>query len=253
MKKERLKGFLSGVVAAVVVAGFSMTAFAASRSITVSDGIRVVLNGQNFQPKDGNGAPVELFSYKGTIYAPVRAICEAAGMKVSYDSNTQTATITSGSQTSAAQEPSTSGTLISEERAKQIALDHAKVSAANASFTEIKLSQGFGTAHYDLDFYSGTTEYDYEIDAVSGNVIKFSSEHHASQPNVQQNAANAITSDRAKEIALERAPGATVTKCKLDHEDGRQIYEIEMRNGFTEYECEIDAISGTVLKWEIDD
>lgn len=57
MNRERLKGVALGAAASVLVAGLSMTAFASSRSITVSDGIRVMLNGEAFQPKDGNGAP----------------------------------------------------------------------------------------------------------------------------------------------------------------------------------------------------
>ncbi len=257
MNKERFQGMIAGIAVTALIAGFSASAFAANRSITVSDGIRVVLNGQTFQPKDGNGAPVDLFSYNGTIYAPVRAICEAAGMDVSYDSKTQTATITAAGKTQASSQPAaesqqTDSALIDEEAAKKAALDHAKVSAENAVFTEMKLSKGFGTAHYDLEFHSGNTEYEYEIDAITGRVLKFE-QSYQDHYQVQKTTSGTISAERAKEIALQRAPGATITKCELDTDDGLRIYELDLKSGFTKYECEIDASTGDVLKWEVDD
>lgn len=263
MNKERLKGILTGVAASCLALGLSVTAFAANRNISVSDGIRVLVNGQAFQPKDGNGAPVELFSYNGTVYAPVRAICEEAGLTVAYDAATQTVSITKPTEQPAAPAttpaaPSggtqTGGAILTEEQAKQIALDHAGVRAADAVFTEVKLEQYHGSAKYELEFYSGSTEYDYEIDAATKAVLKFEHENRGGAAAPSGSASSGqITEARAREIALERAPGATVVKCKLDHDDGRTIYELELRSGWTEYECEIDASTGTVLKWEVDD
>ena len=61
-----------------------------------------------------------------------------------------------------------------------------------------------------------------------------------------------ISSLRAKEIALKRAPStAIVTSCELDQDDN--VYELKLRHGRTTYECEIDAETGDVLKWEEDD
>lgn len=59
--------------------------------------------------------------------------------------------------------------------------------------------------------------------------------------------------EKAKSIAVKQA-GLSVSdvvfkKAKLDHEDGIVIYEIEFYHNHAEYECEIDAISGDVLKY----
>lgn len=261
MTSERIKGIAIGVAASVLVAGLGVSAAAASRSITVSDGIRVVLDGQTFQPKDGNGAPVELFAYNGTIYAPMRAICEAAGMDVSYDTGTRTATLTSpGSGTAAANQSGTagetavtgSGTLIDESVAKANVLKHAGLSADQATFTKVKLSRGIGSTHYELEFYDDTTEYEYEVDAQNGNILKFEQESRDKFV-THRTTEGTITSLRAREIAVNREPGAIVTKCELTTEDGKDIYELTLRKGLTKYECEIDAKTGDVLKWEIDD
>ena len=72
--------------------GFS--AMAAGRTVTIDDGVKITIDGVPFQPKDGRGNSVELFTYNGTTYAPVRAICEAAGLKVDFDSANYTAVLT---------------------------------------------------------------------------------------------------------------------------------------------------------------
>ena len=65
-----------------------------------------------------------------------------------------------------------------------------------------------------------------------------------------------IGEERAKEIALEKAglkeSEVTLIKVKLDRDDGRYVYEIEFRRGLTEYEAEINAEDGRILKFEKD-
>ena len=67
--------------------------------------------------------------------------------------------------------------------------------------------------------------------------------------------ANAVaTGGEAKQIVQERAgsTGGTFREFKLDWDDGRSMYEGEYRVGWTEYEFEIDAATGTVLEWGVD-
>ncbi|MCD8129107.1 MAG: PepSY domain-containing protein, partial [Oscillospiraceae bacterium] len=40
---------------------------------------------------------------------------------------------------------------------------------------------------------------------------------------------------------------------KLDRDDGVYVYEVEFTVGWLEYEYEIDAASGSILSFEIDD
>ncbi len=149
---------------------------------------------------------------------------------------------------------------ITEAQAKDIALKHAGVSAGQAHFTKMKLDREFGRSEYELEFYVGNVEYDYEIDAASGAVRKFSRETHATAP--FRNDAHGgpqghglIGERKAMEIALARVPGAKpehVRKLKLDYDDGMQLYEGEIFYNFREYEFEINAVTGEVVGWEID-
>ena len=43
-----------------------------------------------------------------------------------------------------------------------------------------------------------------------------------------------------------------MTSVELDIEHNIKVYEIEIRNGQTEYDFEIDAITGDILKYEED-
>lgn len=65
--------------------------------------------------------------------------------------------------------------------------------------------------------------------------------------------AQALIGDaKAKQIALQRVSGAKETdiiKFKLDYDDGRQQYEVEIIYNGMEYDCDIDAVSGEVLSW----
>lgn len=65
-----------------------------------------------------------------------------------------------------------------------------------------------------------------------------------------------IGSERAKEIAYLHAvidPSMVFDlEVDLDEEDGRMIFEIEFKAGNIEFEYDIDAISGEIVKWEQD-
>ncbi len=93
MQNTNVKSFLCGVLACLMVIGLCATVTAATTSISVSYGTKVLFNGQAFQPKDNAGRNVQLITYDGTVYAPIRAVCEKAGLRVEYDAATKTASI----------------------------------------------------------------------------------------------------------------------------------------------------------------
>ena len=62
----------------------------------------------------------------------------------------------------------------------------------------------------------------------------------------------AVSFEEAQAIALERVPGATAQdmSLELDFDDGWYVYEGDIIYNRMEYEFEIDADTGTILKWE---
>ncbi|GHS86262.1 hypothetical protein AGMMS49957_04100 [Synergistales bacterium] len=66
-------------------------------------------------------------------------------------------------------------------------------------------------------------------------------------------AASEITAEKAKEIALSKVGGGTIVEFKLDYEHDKQVYEMEVRHNGREYEIDVDAATGDIVKYEIDD
>lgn len=94
--KSRVWSFLSGMMVMLMLTGLSATALAASGALTIEvNPIKVLVNGEVFQPKDVNGNDVMVFTYNGTTYAPLRALAEAYGLEVGYDAKNNIATVTS--------------------------------------------------------------------------------------------------------------------------------------------------------------
>lgn len=67
---------------------------------------------------------------------------------------------------------------------------------------------------------------------------------------VKNISSSAITADKAKEIALAKTGGGTVTKCKLDYENGVKVYEIDIIKGNYKYEIDVRVSDGTIVKYE---
>ena len=155
---------------------------------------------------------------------------------------------------------------ISEEQAKNAALSHAGVSANAITAYESDLDREHGIMVYDIDFKCEGFEYDYEIDAATGSVLKNQKERDDDYIPAQSGGSQTsggsgsyIGEASAKEIAFTHAGVAANTvyeyESDLDDEHGKMIYEIEFKSGNYEYEYEIDAVSGSVLKykWDEDD
>ena len=141
---------------------------------------------------------------------------------------------------------------IGAEKAKSIALNHAGVSASSASFVRTQLDYEDGRRVYEVEFYSGNREYDYEIDAATGDIVSYDFDAEYYNPQRPQTG-TMLTEAQVKAIVEARA-GTTGTyrEFKLERDDGRTVYEGELRSGWTEYEFTVDAYSGTILEWSLD-
>lgn len=174
--------------------------------------------------------------------------------------------------------------MIPMEEAQEAALKAADIEAADADISATTLSEVAGVACYKVEFTSGEYAYAYTINAQTGAVMEMSSQEQNAQTSgtqtetadpaasapaqtsgsasaqaqtsaaaPAQNATGTGTVDEAaaQKIALEhagvKAADATITKSKLDYEDGRQVYDIEWYVGGAKYDYEIAADTGEII------
>ena len=89
--KQRIQGIIIGMlISAVLFNGFVYAAQNNDVVQRIFNNIKITLNGNEIIPKDVNGNSVEPFIIDGTTYLPVRAIGNALGLNVDWDSSTNT-------------------------------------------------------------------------------------------------------------------------------------------------------------------
>ena len=66
---------------------------------------------------------------------------------------------------------------IGEEKAKEIALKKANVTTESVIFDKVELEKDDGVWQYEVDFKKDTTEYDTEINAMDGSILKWEVEN----------------------------------------------------------------------------
>lgn len=249
----------------MVVTTASVGAASVYKNITArqNTAMTVKVDGTALTMKDDDGDSLYPLTYDGNTYLPAEQLASAVGYNATSDDNSVSLT-----KKVAATSTRTSSTDIGAEKAKEIALQHAGVSASNAVFVKAEREYDDGRLTYDVDFYAGNKEYDYEILAADGTILSYdadiegyylpSSSKGATSTSSNRNASSSglITRDRAKQIALEHAglssSDVNFVKAELDEDDGRFEYEIEFHHNFREYEYTIDAASGTILEAERD-
>ena len=160
------------------------------------------------------------------------------------------------------------GAEISQDKAKEIALEYAKVAENSLIFDKVEKDYEDRRLVYEVEFVTNDgMEYDYEIDASSGTIVKydFDAEYYAPsgtsrsrRQNGSSQAADAsqISEDDAKRIALEQAgiseKQASYLHVKKDWDDGYVLYEGKFFYNELEYEFEIDAQTGRILEWDVE-
>ena len=154
---------------------------------------------------------------------------------------------------------------LGEEEALALALKHAGIQADQAQRVRAEADWEDGRAVYEVEFVADGYEYEYEVDAYTGEIVKSEREKartprqstarpKATAKPTAKDAAETIGRDDALSAALKNAgispDDAGQVKVEKDREDGRTVYEVEFKADGYEYEYEIDAATGAVLKQE---
>lgn len=135
-----------------------------------------------------------------------------------------------------------------------------------------------GVTYYDFTVVTDNEKYEIEVDANDGTILKKERDKdYVSNTNEgtvtpvdngntatntndntnnttsnQTTTNNIISNEEAQNIALNKTGGGYLVKCELDHDDNMMVYEIEVKNGNYEYEIDINASNGEILKYEQD-
>ena len=150
------------------------------------------------------------------------------------------------------------------EEAKTIARNHAGLTADAVTFVQAKQDYDDGRLVYEIEFVTtsgnGYLEYDYEIDAATGNILSYDydAESYTPQPTTTtpSTATGALIDEAtAKLTAVNQMPGASTSdiyEWKLDYDDGRWEYEGKIIYNQMEFEFTIDAATGAVIEWDVE-
>lgn len=170
--------------------------------------------------------------------------------------------------------------VIDEARVKQIVSEKTQEPVEKLQFVRIQLTQDddYNRAKvYEVEAFSETKDYDLDVHALTGEVLKFESEayqgisqpqphqipqspNYAQQPAVQQQAARqtaTISDVQARDIAAKHSGVGHLTfrSVYLSNEDDygyRPVYQVDAYADGWEYDFDIDAATGQVLSFDKD-
>ena len=203
--------------------------------------------------KDGGAAPQESVQLDEIQQETVQA-----------NETTQTAAQPDAAQQNTNQPTPSDDGQISLQDAKSAALADAGVSETDVIYTKEKSDYEDGIMVYDIEFYAGNVEYEYEINAATGEVYSKSVDTHYDQTGHGHNghsghtgtADSYIGNDSAETIALNHASFSETEvsrlKSEFDIDDGLAVYEVEFDKDGREYEYKINAIDGSIIEYDID-
>ena len=155
---------------------------------------------------------------------------------------------------------------IGVDTARTAAEEYAGTTALDSVTAEVDPELDESPAHYEVELHTAWGEFEYLVDAYTGKVLSgqkdllaaVSASNETTKPSGQKPAPSGTVQDigyaKVKSIALNHA-GVSESKAydmdiELDDEDGTLVYEIEFKSGNMEYDYEIDAASGAILKHE---
>lgn len=284
MKKKRVLIITLAIIAAFTTGVFAKNAFDVIKAEIRTDFV-IEIDGEAKEFKNAQGERVYPILHDGTTYLPLRAIGEIMDKTVYWyedDKRIELRAKPSSTVTDAdviileekrkENKKDNKNDYISVGEAKKIALEKADFTAKDVKFEKAELEEDDGVWYYEIEFKTGGVEHEFEIGAVNGAVLsweidkddkddknekpikdfeKIPEEKPEEKPNQEL-----IPVEKAKEIALEKA-GLKETevkfeKAELEEDDGIWKYEIEFEKGENEYEAEINAKTGEIIKWEVD-
>ena len=205
MKKRTVALLMVAVFTASMLAGLGAAGLISEIKAELRRDFTVRVDGEKQIFRNADGEKVYPILFEGTTYLPVRAIGELMGKTVYWD-----------------------------EGKKEIDLR-----------TE---EEGKTSTVTDADVIFDSTD--------NGKTKPEKTEKENKPEKKTVDKSEFISENEAKEIALEKADlkesETSRIKVKLDFDNGLWEYEVEIKAGRTEYDADINAETGEIIKWEVD-
>ena len=181
---------------------------------------------------------------------------EKDGQDYDYEVNAQTGEILKREIPQVAPVSTEPETAITKEKALEIALADTGLKQNEIQDLDIELDKDEGTVHYDVDFEKDDKDYDYEIDAQTGEILKKdvpkAPAATTTSASTSSSSSKNIGRTKAKDIALKhaglKASQVRDLEVELDKEGGKTHYDVDFEYNGYDYDYEIDAVSGKILK-----
>lgn len=139
---------------------------------------------------------------------------------------------------------------ISEREASEAALKK----TGRGAVLGIEAGQENGRALYSLLIVDEGTRFDVQVDAVSGEIVKYAQRDVRSArslPRGMVGRSALLNSEDAEPAALGVSGGGIVVRSDLESRSGgRSVYEVEIVNSDRKFCVEVDANSGDVVSYE---
>lgn len=150
------------------------------------------------------------------------------------------------------------GAYIGTQAALEAACAHAGVDVNSIIAHHEEFDSENGRMVYEIEFYADNVEYDYDIDALTGAVVKYSREQYSGTVPSANTGTNTssdfIGEDAAKQAAVSHAGvnSANVVwlEAQFDRDDGWFVYELEFTCDGAKFEYTVNALTGDILKSE---
>lgn len=151
-----------------------------------------------------------------------------------------------------------------EANTTNISLDEAIViyqkEYPNTDITALSFDTSFNKWYYDIEGINDTTEFELQIDALTGEVSR-EKEHELDKDemnptyreNEKLNLDGLISIDEASQIALTAIGSGEATDFDLDKELNLTYWAVTVQDGNKEHEVKIDAQTKDILETELDD
>ena len=224
-------------------------------------------NGQIQTLKSVDGETVYPMLYEGTTYLPIRAIAELNNKEVVWYEDTKTIDIVDKANSTVTDADKIVNGDISKQTpvprqtsqpsqggydiAIEIVVNKAGVSENDLYSKNANYDYDHGQYIVEVEIDTKSTEYDAKIDAVSGNVLEWNSKNERVNSYINLN--GVISLDKAMEIVVAEKNIDTnkilAKKASYDYERGKTVIGVEIYVDGFEYDVELDAMTGTVQKW----